>query len=141
MNESSQVDDPSLDLPLPDELILWRRVPKEKFVFVTDVEGMTHFRPSSDTFADSRDGSSMSVFDSSSCGGLDRILHGHEQFGDGWPDGDETSVRAGRPGDTHGADDHANAGAATDGDAGADDAPGSFDSRGRRAKRCTGSGE
>jgi hypothetical protein len=81
MNESSQVDDPSLDLPLPDELILWRRVPKEKFVFVTDVEGMTHFRPSSDTFADSRDGSSMSVFDSSSCGGLDRILHGHEQFG------------------------------------------------------------
>jgi hypothetical protein len=82
MNESSQVDDPSLNLPLPDELILWRRIPKEKFVPVTDVDGITRVRPSSDSFADnSRDGSSMSVFDASSCGGLERILQGHEQFG------------------------------------------------------------
>lgn len=82
MNEPSQVDDPSLDLPLPDELVLWRRIPREKFVSVTDAEGIIRMRPSSDSFADnSKDGSSMSVFDSASCGGLDRIRQGHEQFG------------------------------------------------------------
>jgi len=82
MNEPSQADDPSLQLPLPNDLILWRRVPKEKFIRVTDADGSTRVRPSSDSFADnSRDGSSMSVFDSLACGGLSTICEGHEGFG------------------------------------------------------------
>lgn len=82
MNDTSQVDDPSLQLPLPDELVVWRRIPKDKVVTVTDEDGQSRIRPSSDNFVDNpKNGSSMSVYDSDSCGGIERLLSQHEDFG------------------------------------------------------------
>ena len=81
MNLASQPADPTLSLPIPDELVLWRRIPPVWVVEETDSNGTLHLRPSSQSFTDSKDGSSMSLYDSESCGGLDRILDGHADFG------------------------------------------------------------
>lgn len=82
MTLATLADDPSLGLPLPDDLILWRRIPKDKVVRCSDADGITKSRPSSDCFSDNlRDGSSMSVFDSKLSLGLESILEGHEGFG------------------------------------------------------------
>lgn len=82
MISHSQLDDPTLLRPLPDELVLWRRVSREWVIEETDSDGAITSRPSSACFTDNlSDGTSMSVFDSESCGGLDKVLEGHTDFG------------------------------------------------------------
>jgi hypothetical protein len=77
MSSPIQPDDPSLDLPIPDDLVLWRRVPPDKKVFD---HNLSRWRPSSDAFCDHKDGSSMSVYDSQSCGGKEAVMVGHDGF-------------------------------------------------------------
>lgn len=77
MSEKAYHDDPTLDLAIPDDLILWRRVPSDKRVFDPN---LGRFRPSSDAFNDHRDGSSMSVYDSRNCEGLEAVMKDHDGF-------------------------------------------------------------
>jgi hypothetical protein len=78
MSGPIQPVDPALEAPVPDETILWRRIPPDK---VTPDANQGRLRPSSDCFTDNlKDGSSMSVFDSLACAGLDQVLKGHENF-------------------------------------------------------------
>jgi hypothetical protein len=81
MTSLSQRDEPLASLPLPDELILWRRVPKDSVVVEMGPDGLERSRPSSACFTDSRDGTAMSLFDSERCGGLPAVLEGHPGFG------------------------------------------------------------
>jgi len=81
MTSPSQRDEPLASDPLPDELILWRRVPQDWVVLETGTDGVERSRPSSACFSDSKDGSAMSLFDSETCGGLAAILDGHPGFG------------------------------------------------------------
>lgn len=75
-------DDLSLATSLPDELVVWRRVHREKTVLTPTPEGKTERRPSSDCFTDNlKDGSSMSVFDAEQCNGSEAVLDGHPDYG------------------------------------------------------------
>ena len=82
MSSAPTSDDSSSTTPLPDDLLLWRRVHREKVVLAPVADGATERRPSSDCFTDNlRDGSSMSVFDSQQCGGAEVVLNGHPDYG------------------------------------------------------------
>lgn len=65
------------DDAIPDDAILWRRVPP---YWVTYDENLGRERPSSQAFQDHRDGSPMSVFLADDCNGPDEALEGNEGF-------------------------------------------------------------
>jgi hypothetical protein len=55
-----------------------RRVAKDKITYDANQK---RWRPSSDAFTDNlKDGSPMSVFDSSVCSGIDQVLKDHEDY-------------------------------------------------------------
>ena len=70
-------DDSSVDVSIPNELILWRRVPPDKKVFDQNLNRM---RPSSDAFCDHRNGTAMSVFDANASEGKEAVMEGHDGF-------------------------------------------------------------
>lgn len=64
--------------PISDESRLYRRVPKNQVVFEKNDDGTSRVRPSSACFTDNN--SSMSLFDEETCGGIDAVMSGHEDF-------------------------------------------------------------
>jgi hypothetical protein len=80
MIPDKHAEDLTLDFPIPRDLVLWRRVHKDSVVEDVDTSGAKTLRPSSTCFDDNSKGS-MSVYDSECCGGVERILAGHPDFG------------------------------------------------------------
>ncbi len=67
-------DDPTI----PDDAVLWRRVPPN---FYVPDERLGRSRPSSMAFENSRDGSPMSVVLASEARSVEAVLQGHEGYG------------------------------------------------------------
>ena len=77
--ESRMADtEPPDDLTVPNDAVLWRRIPPRHLV---DDQNQGGVRPSSAAFEDSPDGSPMSAALASGCGGAQDVLTGHEGFG------------------------------------------------------------
>jgi hypothetical protein len=69
--------DPPDDLTIPDDAVLWRRIPSWHWV---QDENLGRMRPSTAAFEDDDDGSPMSVALASECAGPEVVLAGHEGF-------------------------------------------------------------
>lgn len=65
------------DATLDNDEVLWRRVPNQ---WVKFDDNLNYFRPSSQAFQDSRDGTPMSVFIAAECGGVEDALAEHDAF-------------------------------------------------------------